>query len=45
VKLPHQQTEPWLINGGGEAFQFIATITDLLTPPTSRCDLLAQPPS
>jgi hypothetical protein len=38
----HQQTETWLIEGGGEAFQFIATITDLLTATSTRCDLLAQ---
>jgi hypothetical protein len=31
-----------VIQGGGEAFQFTATITDLLTPTTSRCDLLAH---
>jgi hypothetical protein len=38
----HQRSETWQISGGGEAFQFTATITDLLTPTTSRCDLLAQ---
>lgn len=37
-----QRAETWHISGGGEAFQFTATITDLLTPTTSRCDLLAQ---
>jgi len=38
----HQVLEHWQISGGGEAFQFTAEITDLLTPTTGRCDLLAQ---
>jgi hypothetical protein len=37
----NQSREDWQISGGGEAFQFAATITALLTPTTSRCDLLA----
>ncbi len=37
-----QSAEQWRISGGGEAFQFVATITALLTPTRSRCDLLAE---
>lgn len=33
----------WQISaGGGEAFQFSATVTGLLTPTTTRCDLLGE---
>jgi hypothetical protein len=27
---------------GGEAFQYSATVTDLLVPTRTRCDLLAE---
>ena len=39
---PHQVLEHVTVSGGGEAFQFTATVSALLTPTTDRCDLLAQ---
>jgi hypothetical protein len=38
----HGMLEHWEVSGGGEAFQFVATISDLLGPAARRCDLLAQ---
>ena len=39
----HQDSYQWEISdGGGEAFQFSGTVTALLTPTTTRCDLLAE---
>jgi hypothetical protein len=40
-----QRQEQWVIQGGGEAFQFTATITDLLTPPTAAATYSHVPPS
>jgi hypothetical protein len=46
--LPRRETTrqvayQWQISdGGGEAFQFSATVTGLLTPTTKRCDLLGE---
>ena len=38
-----QDVYQWQISdGGGEAFQFSATVTGLLTPTTTRCDLLGE---
>jgi len=39
---PHQVLEHLTVSGGGEAFQFTAVISALLTPTQDRCDLLAQ---
>jgi hypothetical protein len=38
----HQTLDEWQVSGGGEAFQFCATITSLLTQTTTRCDVLAD---
>jgi len=38
----HQVLEHVTVSGGGEAFQFTAVISALLTPTRDRCDLLAQ---
>ncbi|HEY2788739.1 MAG TPA: hypothetical protein VGI72_04740 [Gaiellales bacterium] len=38
----HAVLEHWEVSGGGEAFQFVASISDLLGPAAHRCDLLAQ---
>ena len=38
----HAVLEHWEVSGGGEAFQFAASISDLLGPAAARCDLLAQ---
>ncbi len=38
-----QDVYQWQISdGGGEAFQFSATVTGLVTRTTTRCDLLAE---
>jgi hypothetical protein len=43
TETTHQTLYQWQISdGGGEAFQFSATITALLTPTTTRCDLLGE---
>ena len=41
AETARQRIEHWEVEGGGEAFQFTATVTALLTATTSRCDLLA----
>ncbi len=38
----HAVLEHWEVAGGGEAFQFVASISDLLGQAAGRCDLLAQ---
>lgn len=43
AETTRQNLYQWQISdGGGEAFQFSATITSLVTPTTKRCDLLAE---
>jgi hypothetical protein len=38
----HQVLDRYDLFGGGEAFQFAVSIAALITPTTSRCDLLAE---
>jgi hypothetical protein len=38
----HAVLEHWEVDGGGEAFQFVASISNLLGQAADRCDLLAQ---
>jgi hypothetical protein len=39
----HQESYEWQVGpGGGEAFQFSATVTALVTLTTTRCDALGE---
>jgi hypothetical protein len=38
----HAMPEHWAVFAGGEAFQFTASISDVLAPSARRCDLLAE---
>jgi hypothetical protein len=43
AETTRQVVYQWQISdGGGEAFQFSATVTGLLTPTTKRCDLIGE---
>jgi hypothetical protein len=43
AETTRQEVYQWQISeGGGEAFQFSATVTGLLTPTTTRCDLVGE---